>query len=118
VHAKGCSLPYWLVVLPRRHVESLDELTDDEMADLGPLLSSLTRALKELTGCAKTYVALFAEAAGYAHVHFHVVPRMQWFTVDQKGPSALSAFLGAVDDEVPEQDRDTIAGEIRSVLQP
>lgn len=26
-------------------------------------------------GSSKTYVALFAEAEGFAHVHFHVVPR-------------------------------------------
>jgi diadenosine tetraphosphate (Ap4A) HIT family hydrolase len=74
-HAFGTSLPGWLVVLPRRHVIALDELTPAEAADLGPLLTDLTSALREVVCCDKTYVALFAEAEGFQHVHFHVVPR-------------------------------------------
>jgi diadenosine tetraphosphate (Ap4A) HIT family hydrolase len=62
------------VVLPRRHVSTLDQLTAGEAADLGPLLRALTPALREVLGCSKTHVALFAEAEGFAHVHFHVMP--------------------------------------------
>jgi len=43
-HAFGTSLPGWLVVLPRRHVTALDQLTAEEAADLGPLLRALTAA--------------------------------------------------------------------------
>ena len=68
-HAFGTALPGWLVLLPRRHVTALDELTTAEAEELGPLLRALTRALREATGCDKTYVALFAEAEGFAHVH-------------------------------------------------
>lgn len=103
-------------MIPRRHVESLDELTAKEADELGPLLVSLTRALREVTGCAKTYVALFAEAEGFAHVHFHVVPRMDGFTPDQRGPRALGAFLGATDNVVSEAERDRIAEAIRGAL--
>jgi hypothetical protein len=42
-HAFGTSLPGWLVMLPRRHVTALDQLTAEEAADLGPLLRSLAR---------------------------------------------------------------------------
>ena len=62
-------------MLPRRHILALDELSHAEAAALGPLLRAVTAALREVTGCAKTYVALFAEAEGFGHVHFHVVPR-------------------------------------------
>jgi hypothetical protein len=41
---------------------ALDELTDGEAAELGPLLRALAAALRQVTGCQKTYVALFAEA--------------------------------------------------------
>jgi diadenosine tetraphosphate (Ap4A) HIT family hydrolase len=34
-HAFGTSLPGWLVVLPRRHVTALDQLTVGEAAGLG-----------------------------------------------------------------------------------
>ena len=63
-HAFGTSLPGWLVVVPRRHVVALDELTAEEAADLGPLLRDLTAALRAVLECSKTYVALFAEAEG------------------------------------------------------
>ena len=65
----------WLVVLPRRHLLALDELTPAEAADLGPLLRTVTSALRAVTDCEKTYVALFAEAEGFGHVQFHVLPR-------------------------------------------
>lgn len=72
-HAFGTALPGWMVLLPRRHVTALDELTAAEAEELGPLLRAVTWALREVTGCDKTYVALFAEAEGFAHVHFHVI---------------------------------------------
>jgi diadenosine tetraphosphate (Ap4A) HIT family hydrolase len=110
-------LPGWLVVVPRRHVVALDELSADEVVGLGPLLRSLTSALRSVTGCEKTYVALFAEAAGYAHVHFHVVPRMADFTPEQRGPRSLHAFLGAQDEEaVPEAEMDRLALAIRAAM--
>jgi diadenosine tetraphosphate (Ap4A) HIT family hydrolase len=83
------------------------------MSGLGPLLRSLTAALRTVTGCDKTYVALFAEAEGYAHVHFHVVPRMSNFTDDQRGPASLHAFLGATDEEM-----DRIAIQIANEMRP
>ena len=94
-HAFGTSLPGWLVVLPRRHVIALDELTAEEAADLGPLLRALTAALREVLGCSKTYVALFAEAEGFAHIHFHVVPRSPDLDQLLRG-GACSACLAAI----------------------
>lgn len=86
------------------------------MTELGPMLSSLTSALRTVTGCSKTYVALFAEAQGFAHVHFHVVPRMADFTDDQRGPNSLHAFLGAGDAAVSDDEMDSLATAIRSAL--
>ncbi|WP_329040057.1 HIT family protein [Streptomyces sp. NBC_00178] len=74
-HATGTSLPGWLVLLPRRHITAVHELTDAEAAGLGTWQVRLSRALRAVTGCAKTYVVQFAEAEGFAHVHFHIVPR-------------------------------------------
>jgi diadenosine tetraphosphate (Ap4A) HIT family hydrolase len=34
-HAIDSALPGWLVLLPRRHVTAIAELTDDEAANLG-----------------------------------------------------------------------------------
>lgn len=115
-HAIECSLPGWLVVVPRRHVLVLDELDTSELATLGPILGRLTSALRAVTGCAKTYVALFAEAEGFAHVHIHVVPRMPDFTREQRGPRSLKAFLGASENAVPHEEMDRIALALREKL--
>lgn len=115
-HAFGTALPGWLVVLPRRHVTSLDELTAEEAADLGTLLRSLTAAMRDVVGCAKTYVALFAEAEGFAHVHFHVIPRAADLQADLRGPRIFGLLGGDPERHVPDAEMDDIAARLTSAL--
>jgi diadenosine tetraphosphate (Ap4A) HIT family hydrolase len=115
-HAFGTSLPGWLVVLPRRHVIALDELTAEEAADLGPLLRALTAALREVLGCSKTYVALFAEAEGFAHVHFHIVPRSPDLDQSLRGPRVFGLLGGDPSDHLPDQVMDQTAASIGQAL--
>lgn len=88
-HAFDTALPGWLVLVPRRHVTIIADLTDAEAADLGWWQVRLSRALHTVTGCVKTYVVQFAEAEGYSHVHFHVIPRMGDLPVDRRGPEVF-----------------------------
>jgi diadenosine tetraphosphate (Ap4A) HIT family hydrolase len=111
-HAFGTSLPGWLVVLPRRHVTALDQLTAEEAADLGPLLRAVTAALRDVTGCSKTYVALFAEAEGHQHVHFHVIPRQPDLDPGLRGPRVFGLLGADPASEVPEPIRDQLAAEL------
>ncbi len=67
VHAFDSRLPGWLVLVPRRHVTSIADLTDAEAASLGTWQVRLSRALTAVTGCVKTYVMQYAEQAGFAH---------------------------------------------------
>ena len=76
VHAYNTSYLGWLVLIVRRHIEALDEMTPPEAAELGALLRDVALALKQQTGCQKTYVMQFAESSDHPHVHFHIVPRM------------------------------------------
>ncbi len=76
VHAYNTSYLGWLVLVARRHIEALDEMTAAEASDLGALLREVSIALKRERCCQKTYVMQFAESAEHRHVHFHVVPRM------------------------------------------
>jgi diadenosine tetraphosphate (Ap4A) HIT family hydrolase len=92
-HANGTALPGWLVLIPRRHVTAIADLTPEEAAGLGPWLVRLSGALRDVLGCTKTYVAQFAEAEGFSHVHFHVVPRMPDLAPDLRGPRVF-ALLG------------------------
>ena len=95
-HAFDSALPGWLILLPRRHVTSVAELTDAEASSLGNWQVRLSRALQTVLGCQKTYVAQFAEAEGFAHVHFHIVPRPVDLSSDLWGPR-IFRLLGADD---------------------
>lgn len=88
-HDFNSSLEGWLVLAPLRHVHALDELTADEALVLGDLLRKASVALKAVTGCEKTYVMLFAEAEGFAHLHVHVVPRMRDQPDERRGPDVF-----------------------------
>ena len=74
-HAYNTSYLGWLVLIARRHIEALDEMSPAEATELGALLREVSLALKRQTGCQKTYIMQFAESAEHPHAHFHIVPR-------------------------------------------
>lgn len=115
-HAFNTTLPGWLVLVPRRHVTTIAELTDDEAAALGTWQVRLSRALHEVTGCVKTYVIQFAEQEGFGHVHFHVVPRMPDIPADHRGPAVFSYLIRPPGQGIDEQHRDNLAAALRARL--
>ncbi|GGN91720.1 hydrolase [Actinoplanes lobatus] len=114
-HDFNSSLPGWLVLVPRRHVTSIADLTDDEAGTLGLWQVRLARALRAVTGCVKTYVVQFAEKEGFAHVHFHIVPRMPDLPAERRGPGVFG-FLNDTDGRLSEARRDELAVAIRAAL--
>jgi diadenosine tetraphosphate (Ap4A) HIT family hydrolase len=101
VHSYDTSLLGWMVLVPRRHVLSVDELTGDEARELGRLIQKVSAALKAEVACAKTYVMQFAEHPEHPHVHFHVVPRRADLPEAHKGPGIfhyLSSEEGRITD--------------------
>lgn len=116
VHAFNTSLPGWLVLVARRHIAAIDEMTEEEALELGSLIRRVSVVLKAQTGCSKTYVAQFAEAARHHHVHFHVVPRMPDQPDEYKGPNIFK-YLGVSEAErVSEAVMNQIALEVRQAL--
>ena len=116
VHAFGSALEGWLVLVTRRHVSVVADLSDDEAAELGPLVQRASRALRDTIGCPKTYVAQFAEDPLHQHVHVHVIPRH----ADQ--PPELTSYrifslLGGAEPEVPERRRDELAARLAERLE-
>jgi diadenosine tetraphosphate (Ap4A) HIT family hydrolase len=114
-HDFNSSLPGWLIVVPTRHLEGLDELTDEEAATLGLVLRGASIALKAVTGCIKTYVMLFAEAEGFGHLHLHVVPRLVGLPDDRRGPAIFAYNDG---NPVSEDARDDLALRLRAAWDP
>jgi diadenosine tetraphosphate (Ap4A) HIT family hydrolase len=116
VHSYDTSLLGWIVLVPRRHIESIDELTDSEGHELGDLLRTVSSFLKRRLGCTKTYVMQFAEHPLHPHVHFHVVPRMPDIPQENIGANVFN-YLG-VDAAVriSEDDMDRLAAQLRDEL--
>jgi diadenosine tetraphosphate (Ap4A) HIT family hydrolase len=67
-----------------------------------------------VTGCVKTYVMQFAEREGFAHVHFHIVPRMPEQPDDRRGPSVFGYLDPA--QALSEARRDELALSLRDAL--
>lgn len=108
-HAYDTSLRGWLVLVPRRHVVSVAELTEREARSLGLWQVRLSRALHVVTGCSKTYIAQFAEAEGFSHVHFHVVPRMADLGEEVRGPRVFGMLGRPASASVTPEEMDTLA---------
>jgi len=53
VHAFGTSVEGWIVLVVRRHIASVAELTDDEALELGPLIKAVSVALNEIVGLSR-----------------------------------------------------------------
>lgn len=110
------SLPGWLVLVPLRHLEGLHQLDTDEAENLGRLLRAASVALVDVTSCLKTYVMLFAEAEGFSHLHFHIVPRHAELPEERRGPAVFN-YLGAPPErQLPDVDRDQLAAKLRDAI--
>jgi diadenosine tetraphosphate (Ap4A) HIT family hydrolase len=106
-HVFGVDLLGWLVLLPRRHVMEVAELTEREADGLGRWQAALARALRDEVGVVKTYVAAYGEAPGF-HLHFHVIGRPAALAAEHRGPG-IFGLLGTPDDEEAETARDALA---------
>ena len=116
-HTFDTSLPGWLVLIPRRHVTAVADLTDAEAATLGAWQVRLSRALHAVTACVKTYVVLFAEAEGFAHVHFHIVPRDADLPPDERGPGVFRHLGVPEERRMSDERRDELAAVLAAHLE-
>lgn len=116
VHSFNTALPGWMVLVARRHMAAIDEMTEAEAVELGRLIRQVSIALKQVTGCAKTYVMQFAEHPDHPHVHFHVVPRMADIP-DAYRAIHIFKYLGVPDEaRVSETDMNVLAEKIKACL--
>jgi diadenosine tetraphosphate (Ap4A) HIT family hydrolase len=116
VHSYNTSLPGWLVLVARRHIAAIDEMSEAEAAELGSLLRQVSLSLKQVTGCLKTYVMQFAEHPRHPHVHFHVVPRMKDQPDSHRGPQIMNYLEVAEDEYVDEATMNALGEQIRQTL--
>lgn len=117
VHAYNASWLGWLVLVARRHIAAIDEMTEAEAMELGILLRQVSQALKRQTGCAKTYAAQFAEAPTHPHVHFHVMPRRPAQAADDIGVKIFRHLGVCLEQRVSEDQMTAFASGLRRQLE-
>jgi diadenosine tetraphosphate (Ap4A) HIT family hydrolase len=99
-HAYPTALVGWLVLVLKHHAEALHELSAAECAEMGELVGRTARALCDETACEKEYVACFAEAEHFQHVHIHVVPRQAGLPHEVQGPHSFALLKPAPSEAV------------------
>lgn len=80
----------WLVILPKRHIEALHELTKEEFQELADIEYQLVQVMHSDSSIQKEYLMCFAEGEGFHHVHIHVVPRPADLPEHLKGPRVFA----------------------------
>ena len=95
-HAYPTTQLGWLVILPKRHIEALHELTRAEFLELAELEYKIVQVMHMDSSIQKEYMMCFAEGEGFHHVHIHVVPRAVALPDELKGPRVFA--LLAVDE--------------------
>lgn len=95
-----------LIVKPARHVLHVADLTGEEAAELGPLLTATSRRVTRVLEPEQVYVSLWSHAGGVpGHIHFVVQPvttAMIERHAGAIGPDLQSAMFAA--DERPAAD--------------
>jgi len=110
----------WLVLKPLRHVEALSDLSMEEAATFGPLIQRITAVLRAVLQPAKIYLCQFSEAEGFAHIHFHLIPRTTDMPTELRGPAVfdlLSTTRREGRNLASPQEAERIAWEVREQLQ-
>jgi diadenosine tetraphosphate (Ap4A) HIT family hydrolase len=89
-HAYPTSLKGWLVIILKRHVEALHDLTHEEFRELADIQYRLAQVMQSRASIEKEYMMCFAEAKHFQHIHIHFVAKPIDLPKEAKGPGIFS----------------------------
>jgi diadenosine tetraphosphate (Ap4A) HIT family hydrolase len=89
-HAYPASLKGWLVIVLRRHVEALHELSQEEFSELADIQYKLAQVMRTDAFTEKEYMMCFAEGENFHHIHIHFVAKPENLPAEAKGPRIFS----------------------------
>ena len=119
-HAYPTSLKGWLVIVTRRHVEALHDLTREEFQELADIQYHLTKALGSSSAIEsaieKEYMMCFGEAESFHHIHIHFVARPRDLPQEAKGPRIFSYLDVDQQSAVPVDEIKRLSEELKEAL--
>jgi diadenosine tetraphosphate (Ap4A) HIT family hydrolase len=89
-HGYPTSLKGWLVIVLKRHVEALHDLTHEEFRELADIQYKLAQVMRDRDSIEKEYMMCFAEAEHFHHIHIHFVAKPGDLPQEAKGPRIFS----------------------------
>jgi diadenosine tetraphosphate (Ap4A) HIT family hydrolase len=76
-HRMDSALPGYLMVSSKTFTNSLSNLSVEALAEVGPILATVQRTLREVLKAQRVYIGRYGHAAGYSF-HFHLIPIYDW----------------------------------------
>lgn len=117
-HAYPTSLKGWTVIVLKRHCENMHELSEAEFLELGRIQKRLVAALREVFHSEREYIFCFAEAEGFKHIHFHVVPKHKDFNDDYKGAKVFHYLKAPPEEIIPPGEIVPLCKTLKSAMTP
>jgi diadenosine tetraphosphate (Ap4A) HIT family hydrolase len=100
-HAYPVNVIGWIVIVLKRHVEALHELTVEEFGELAQIQAKLIPFLHEELRCEKEYVSCYAEMEHFRHIHFHVFAKPPSLPDELKGGGSFALLKVTPEEAVP-----------------
>jgi|GEM_PF-927376 len=73
-HAYPTQHKGWLVIVSKRHIKSIHELTHEEFEEFGSVLERTSKLLAQsIPSCERIYSMSLGEAPGFSHLHYHTI---------------------------------------------
>jgi diadenosine tetraphosphate (Ap4A) HIT family hydrolase len=88
--AEHRGVPGWLMIWSRTHTAGFDAVEGDALREFGELLGETTRALKQVLGAERVYVAVFGD--NVEHTHALLMARPPGLDAGRTGVSLLKDF--------------------------
>jgi diadenosine tetraphosphate (Ap4A) HIT family hydrolase len=101
-HAYPVKTIGWVVLVLRRHVEALHELTAEEFVELAQIQAKLIPLLHEELDCEKEYVSCYAETEHFYHIHFHLFAKPADLPNELKGGKSFALLKVLPEEYVPQ----------------
>lgn len=111
-------MPGHSLVIPKRHVEHFDKLTDEELVHMGRVLKKVDLAMKKVFG---TSASLLLQKNGVEvgqtvpHLHFHYIPR-------KEGDNStigffIKMYIANASSPIPSQEMEEIVEKLKQAMQ-
>lgn len=115
-HAYPTSLKGWLVIVLRRHVEALHDLSREEFEELADIQYRLAQVMRTMTIIEKEYMMCYAESEHFHHIHVHFVAKPKDLPQDAIGPRIFGCLNVDEQSAVPPNEIVTLCEELKEAL--